>query len=149
MPAPVISATLDMKAMARADKRLAGYMGRPLQRRAQQAYIEGARLMRTPVRQQIRAAGLRKTGRFERSVKARGSRLRAGEMAAASIGPTDAKRHLLIRGHRIVTRGGRDTGRRTVPQPVVDRAFAQVGQQALDFIATRTLAVTGESFRAF
>ena len=149
MAAPVISATLDMKAMARADKRLAGYMGRPLQRRAQQAYIEGARLMRTPVRQQIRAAGLRKTGRFERSVKARGSRLRAGEMAAASIGPTDAKRHLLIRGHRIVTRGGRDTGRRTAPHPVVDRAFAQVGQQALDYIATRTLAVTGESFRAF
>ena len=149
MAAPVISATLDMKAMARADKRLAGYMGRPLQRRAQQAYIEGARLMVRPTRQQIRAAGLRKTGRFEKSVKARRPRLRSGEMAAASVGPVDAKRHLLIRGHRIVTTGGRDTGRRTEPQPVVDRAFAQVGQQALDFIATRTLAVTGESFRAF
>jgi hypothetical protein len=149
MAAPAISVTLDQKAMARADKRLAGYMGKPLQRRAQQAYIEGARLMVRPTRQQIRAAGLRKTGRFEKSVKARKPRLRSGEMAVASVGPVDAKRHLLVRGHRIVTPGGRDTGRRTVAHPVVDRAFAQVGQQALDFIATRTLAVTGSTYNPF
>lgn len=144
-----ISATLDQKAMARADKRLAGYMGKPLQRRAQQAYIEGARLMVGPARQQIRAAGLRKTGRFQRSVKARRPRQRAGEMAAASVGPTAPHRHLLIRGHRIVTPGGRDTGRRTVAHPVVDRAFSVVGEQVLDFIATRTLAVTGTKFSSF
>lgn len=149
MREPAVKVTLDFKAMARADKRLAGYMGRPLQRRAQQAYIEGARLMVRPIRQQIASAGLVKTGRFSRSVKARNTRLRPGEMAAASAGPTDAKRHLLVRGHRIVTSGGRDTGRRTRAEPVLDRAYSAYGEQVRDFITTRTLAVTGETFRPF
>ena len=145
----MISVELDMKAMARADKRLAGYMGKPLQRRAQQAYIEGARLLVNPIRQEIAAAGHVKSGAYRRSVKARRPRMRPGEMAVASVGPVRPTRHLLIQGHRIVTRGGRDTGRRTTGEPVVDRAFERLGGQVQDFIATRTLAVTGETFRSF
>ena len=148
-PGISVSVELDAKAMARADKRLAGYMGRDLQRRAQQAYIEGARLLVGPIRTEIAQARHIDTGAYRRSVKARRPRLRPGEMAVASVGPTRPTRHLLIRGHRIVTPGGRDTGRRTQPEPVVDRAFERLGGQVQDFIATRTLALTGESFRSF
>lgn len=144
-----VSVTLDARAMARADKRLAGYMGKPLQRRAQQAYIEGARLLVEPIRREIAFAGHVKTGAYRRSVRARRPRQRPGEMAVASVGPTRPTRHLLIRGHRIVTPGGRDTGRRTVGEPVVDRAFERLGGQVRDYIASRTLAVTGETFRSF
>ncbi len=103
--------------------------------------------MVAPIRGQIQAYGLIQTRRFHRSVKARSARLRLNEMAAASAGPTDNKRHLLIRGHRIVTRGGRDTGRRTRAFPVVDDAFRAVGEQVKDFINEQVLAL-GEGFRA-
>ena len=145
-----IAIVVDQKAMARADKRLAGYMGRPLERRAQQAYIEGARLMVKPARQQ---APVGKTGNLRRSIAASRVRLRPGEMAGASVAARPSKRgghrHLVIRGHRIVTHLGRDTGLRSRPNPFIDRAYAAVGEQVRDYIATRTLAVTGESFRAF
>jgi hypothetical protein len=145
-----ISATVDMKALARADKRLAGYMGRPLQRRAQQAYIEGARLMVGPMRSKMDASGVQKrSGKLRRSIRANNSRLRPGEMAAATVGPTAPHRHLIVRGHRIVTRGRRDTGRRSQAFPFVDATYADMGDQVTDYIATRTLAVTGETFRSF
>lgn len=147
--APALEVKVDKRAFARVDKRLSKYMGRPLQQRAQRVYLEGARLMVTPTRRHVTRAGLVKSGTFRRSIKARSPRLRPGEMAVSSVGPTDPKRHLLIRGHRIVTRGGHDTGRRTRAFPVVDEAFADVGPQITDFIASRVLAVTGESFSSF
>lgn len=143
----MISVTVDQKAIDRQLKMLAKYEKRTLQVRAQKAYLAGARLMVAPVRGQIQSYGLIQTRRFQRSVKARNARLRRDEMAAASAGPTDNKRHLLIRGHRIVTRGGRDTFRRTRPAPVVDAAYKAVGNEARRFINEQVLAL-GEGFRA-
>lgn len=143
----MITVSVDQKAIDRQLKMLAKYDKRPLATRAQKAYLAGARLMVAPIRGQIQGYGLIKTKRFYGSVKARTSRLQFGEMAAASVGPKDAKRHLLIRGHRIVTRGGRDTGRRTKAYPVVDNAFKSVGEHVKDFINEQVLAL-GEGFRA-
>lgn len=143
----MITVTVDKKAIDRQLRMLAKYDKRPLATRAQKAYLAGARLMVAPIRAQIQAAGLIQTRAFYRSVKARSARLRMGEMAASSAGPTDNKRSLLIRGHRIVTRGGRDTGRRTRAYPVMDDAFRDVGEHVKDFINEQVLAL-GEGFRA-
>ena len=140
----MIRITVDERALERAIKRLDKYQGRALSQRAQKAYLEGARLMVRPIQGQISAAGLVQTRRFLRSVKARKPRLRGNEMAVASVGPVDAKRHLLIRGHRIVTPGGRYTGRRTQPNPVVDDAFKDVGDEVKSFINQRVLDIGGE-----
>jgi len=43
-------------------------------------------------------------------------------IGTAIAGPNAPYRHLVIRGHRIVTPGGRDTGRRSRANPFVDRA---------------------------
>lgn len=88
------SVEIDEKQLARAIKRIEQYGGRPLQQRAKRAYLEGARLMVRPLQ---RAAPV-KTGAHRKSIKARANRLRAGEMAVSSVGPTSAMRHFPIRG---------------------------------------------------
>lgn len=136
--------TIDQRALERALKRLDKYQGRLLHQRAQKAYLEGARLMVRPIQAHITSAGLVRSGNFRRKVRAQKVRLRGNEMAAATVGPRSPHRHLLIRGHRIVTRGGRDTGNRTQPYPVVDDAFRDVGERVKDFINQRVLDIGGE-----
>lgn len=181
--APAISVTVDMKALARADRRLAGYMGKPLQRRAQQAYLEGARLMVGPMRQRASAMfkghNARSSPRTIATIKARRPRLRTGEMAVASVGPTAPLRFIVVRGTKAhslapnrpgkgdfvfipmgeavaigprmgnVYRGATVHHPGSSPRPFVDDTYRDIGGQVLDYIATRTLAVTGESFSAF
>lgn len=143
MPAPtgLVSVEVDQKALDRAIKRIEQYGGKPLERRARKAYLEGARLMVRPIQARITAAGHVQTGRYRRSVKARQPRTRAGELAVASVGPTDPKRHLLIRGHRIVTRGGVDTGRRTQGAPVVDEVYRAMGDRVRRFIDDQVIRI--------
>lgn len=50
------------------------------------------------------------------------------------MGPTAPHRHLLIRGHRIVTPGGRYTGRMTKANPYVDRAASGHERKAADIV---------------
>lgn len=67
-------------------------------------------------------------GYLKRSAKSRPAKERFGGTLQATlgvlVGPTSPVRHLNIRGHRIVTPGGRDTGARTKPNPYVDRAVS-------------------------
>lgn len=133
-----VKVSVDQRELDRAVKRLERYAGRPLHERARRAYLETARLGVRP----IRAASPRVSGSLRASVRARsltGPRLRPGEMAAASVGPRKPHRHLVTQGHRIVTRGGRDTGRRSRADPFVDRAFEQYGERARAFAESRTL----------
>lgn len=67
-------------------------------------------------------------GYLKRSAKSRPARQRFGSTLQATlgvlVGPTSPVRHLIIRGHRIVTPGGRDTGARTRPNPYVWHAVS-------------------------
>lgn len=140
-----ISATVDAKAIERADKRLARYQGKPLQKRAERAYVEAVRLGVGPIRS-LTPVG--RTGNLQRSVAAAKVRLRPGEMAAATVGPRPGRRkgghrHLVISGHRIVTHEGRDTGERVAGNPFVDAALPRWQDEALDFVRTRTLDIRG------
>lgn len=139
-----IKVTVDQKAIDRQLKLLSKYEGRLLHQRAQAAYLAGARLMVQPIRGRITAHGLVKSGNFRRKVSARKPRLRGNEMAASVVGPRSPHRHLLIQGHRIVTPGGRFTGNRTRPHPVVDEAYAQVGERVRSFINEQIVNIGGE-----
>lgn len=114
---------LDEAAIERIRKRVEKYRGLPLRQRMAKATLKGADLM-VPF---IKAEGPPNvTGHLRRKTRARPAKKRVGSTLQPTLGalagPTSPHRHLAIRGHRIVTRGGRDTGRRTQPNDYVDRA---------------------------
>jgi hypothetical protein len=74
-----------------------------------------------------------RSNKLLRSVGMRKPRKRAGEVAAYTVGARAPHAHLVIPGHRIVTPGGRDTGRRSQAfpfvDPVIDREAASLQAQ--------------------
>lgn len=160
---PSIRLVLDEKALARADARLAKYQGKPLQMRAQRAYLEGARLMVAPMRA---AAPRGATGRLRSSVSARPNRPRIGEMAAATVGTrfrAAPHRHLVTAGtkphslapvrpgkkQRVRFADGNVRWARTLQhpgsraQPFVGEVTDRLGTQVQHFIARRVLDIGG------
>lgn len=124
----VVQLQLDQKAVARAQARLEKFRGQPLNVRMDKATRAAAELLVKP----MQAAAPKRTGKLRRSVSVRsvsnrdkaivgrGLQKVTGGDRVALVGPRSPVRHLVIRGHRIVTRSGRDTGRRTQPNPFVD-----------------------------
>jgi len=106
------------------------YGVRPFENAWARASMAGARIATRAIRA---AAPKGKTGNLRRSVRARRPRTRGVEAALAGqslgiaiAGPTAPHRHLVIRGHRIVTTSGIVTGQRARGNPFVDRAVAGV-----------------------
>lgn len=133
---------LDERSLARGRRLLDKYRDAPLMTRMQKATLAGARVLEGPIRQATPVSHDDKPGQMRRSVRARSARVRTryvpgrGWRSAASteavVGPRDPKSHLVIRGHRIVTRGGRDTGRRTQPNPYVDAVAERLMDRAVE-----------------
>ena len=144
MPAPgPISIELDVKALARFRKRVERYQGMPLTQRMQKGTLEAARLLVPSVRS---AAPKGPTGNLKRRVSARQSRAQTfgggqTRTLSAVVGSTAPHRHLVIRPHRIVTPGGRDTGRRTTGNPFVDSAAQPRAAEAMRVVSR---AIFGE-----
>lgn len=127
----VIQLQLDQKAVGRALARLENFRDEPLHIRMDKATKAAGALLVAP----MQAAAPRKTGRLRKSIASRtvrnrdkavfakGTTMALGADRVALVGPRASPwaphRHLVIQGHRIVTRGGRDTGRRTAPNPFV------------------------------
>lgn len=112
---------VDQKSLARAKKTLEKYQGKPLEERLRRATLQAGKLL-VPA---IKSAAPVRTGNLKNSVSALNPRGINGKLMSASVGPRGrlgAHRHLVIRPHRIVTPGGRDTGRRTAGNPFVDEA---------------------------
>lgn len=138
----VIQLQLDQKAIARAQARLENFRDKPLHVRMDKATKAAAELLVAP----MRAAAPKRTGRLRASVKARtgpnhdravigaGFQRATGGDRVGLVGPKSPIRHLIIRGHRIVTPGGRDTGRRTSPNPFVDNVAARHQARALQLM---------------
>lgn len=168
-----VSATLDTKALARADARLAKYQGRPLAKRLQQAYLEGGRFLVPKQRAKMAAMGVtRRSGRLHGAIGARRPRLRTGEAAAVVVGPRGGRRHAphrhLITGgtkaHSLAPRRGGayvvfpDDGVRRGADvqhpgsrafPFVAQTQAQYGPAVQAFIAARARELAGSRFRSF
>lgn len=114
---------LDEKSFARGRRLLEHYQGAPLRKRLGKAPLAAARVLEAPMRQAapVGPANDGHRGLLRKTIRAREFRAGRGpEPYGAAVGPTAGHRHLPIRGHRIVTRGGRDTGRRSRPNPFVD-----------------------------
>ena len=136
-PAGAITVELDVKALARFRKRVERYQGMPLAQRMQKGTLEAARLLVSPVRT---AAPKGPTGNLKRKVSARQSRVKQGGGGTvrtfdAVVGSTAPHRHLVIRGHRIVTPGGRDTGRMSTANPFVDSAVQPRAAEAMRVVS--------------
>jgi hypothetical protein len=90
------------------------------------------------VNRRIQADTPRRTGHLRRYSKVRLARKRIGFSSGPSlgvlVGPTSPHRHLVIRGHRIVTPGGRYLGRSTRANPYVDRAARGFERQAAELV---------------
>lgn len=128
---------IDERQLAAFRKGLERYRGLPLERRLGKGTLAAARYLARP----IRAATPRgPTGNLRRSVGARQARRRVGlgryeATMGAYVGPTAPHRHLVIRGHRIVTRGGRDTGRRARADPYVDAVVRAHAAEAFRIVS--------------
>jgi hypothetical protein len=162
-----LSVTIDERQWGRAIARLDRYRDRALQKRAEQAYLEGARLLRGPMQ---RAAPVGPTGNLRGSITARKNRLRIGEMAAATVGTRFRKarhRHLVVAGtkpHPLT--GVRKQGRYAVfpdgnvrafagfthpgsrANPFIDRVTDENAERVRAWIDERVLDL-GETFKAF
>jgi len=131
-----IQVQLDQRSVARVVARLDQNRGAPLGRRLQLATLKAADLLRGP----IAAAAPVKTGTLKRSVRARPMTQRFGFSSVptfdAQVGPTAPHAHLVIQGHRIVTKlpGHRYLGRSTRPNPFVDRVAAVMLPRALEVV---------------
>jgi hypothetical protein len=106
--------------------------GKPLYQVMQRATLAAGDLM-VP---RIKAAGPpNKTGYLRRSVRSRLGRKAGGPTnLTVLVGPTAPHRHLVIRGHRIVTPGGRYVGRMSKKNPYVDRASAGFEAKAAELV---------------
>lgn len=143
-----VSVELDLKALARFEKRVEQYRGLPLVKRMEKGTLDAARLLVGPVRT---AAPRGPTGNLKRSISARpGSRgasrnlsafaaASQGAIAGAVVGPRSSiapHRHLVIRGHEIVGHlpNKVHTGKRAVANPFVDEAVRPRAADALRVI---------------
>jgi hypothetical protein len=146
-----ISFQVDARDVAKVQKRLDSLQGLSLYQKMRRSTKVAGEL----VSKRIQQAAPRRTGTLRRSVWARYAkqdqvsatvtraltgRSRGGQTSTVLVGPVAGRkrkgyhRHLIIRGHRIVTPGGRFTGRRTTPNPFVDRASQGFERQAAKLV---------------
>ena len=132
---------LDQRSLQRGRSLLDRYRDQSLMVRMQKATLAAAKVLEGPIKQ----ATPKVTGGLRRKTRAAQISQRIGyrqyaKSANADVGPRSGHRHLVIRGHRIVTHTGRDTGRRSRANPYVDavaarhqaRAIAEMRRHILD-----------------
>ena len=147
--APPISVqvTVDQRDIDRITRRLDKWQGKPLETRMAKAIQGGLTLLRGPIRAAAIGPGNERapkdaTGKLRAAVQVWALKKRRGEAAAYAVGPRGGRskrlnvaphRHLVIRGHRMVTHSGQVVGFVT-GQPFVDEAVAPLWGQVRSFI---------------
>lgn len=132
--------SMSTKQLAAFEQRLARYEGLPMQRRVAKGTLAAAQYLAKPIKAGAPVGPARDghRGALKKSVRARQGSQRGNVRAKtlqAIVGPTVPYRHLVIRGHRIVTRLGRDTGQRSTPNPFVDKAVAGHTDEAVRIVS--------------
>lgn len=136
MTAPRVEWSISEKELAAFTKRVERFRGLPLRARMAKATLKAADYLVRPIRANTPKGP---TGNLRRQVRARPAKKRIGTTLAptlgALVGPTSPHRHLVIQGHRIVTPSGRDTGRRSTPNPFVDEAVQRHKGEAMRLVS--------------
>lgn len=148
-PAPVsVQITVNPRDIARISKRLSKWQGKPLEQRMDKAIRAGLSLMVRPIRAKAPQPGHERaprdaTGQLAGSVQVWKLRKRVGEVAAYAVGPRGGRsktlkiaphRHLVIRGHRMVTHAGAQVGF-VQGNPFVDEAVGSMEPSVRAFIS--------------
>lgn len=148
MTLPVaISVTVNPRDIARIEKRLAKWQGKPLADRLDKSIRAGLTLMVRPIRAAAPQPGRERPpkdarGTLAASVQVWKLKKRPGEVAAYAVGPRGGRsktlrvaphRSLVISGHRMVTHDGREVGFVT-GQPFVDQAAGPMEAPVMAFI---------------
>jgi len=130
-PGSLVEARLDERSYNAAMKRLEKYEGRKFTKRMEAAYLAGGRLAVSPMKR-------RAPGSLAKKVTTRKGRPPSGYFI--QVGTKSRRPHagLVAKGHRIVTPGGRDTGRRTRPNPYVEDTIAAYEGRIIKFISEAT-----------
>lgn len=111
----------DKAGLSKYDRLLETHEGKALERQIDNAIGKALRPLGGLLRASEMASGIvNRTRRLYRGIKVRKLRKRPGEVSAWAAGATGPTAHLVIPGHRLVTPGGRDTGRRSRAFPFVD-----------------------------
>ena len=121
----LVTLELDARAIEREQKRMLKFQGATVTDRLNKGTLSALRMLVPSVRAEAPRGA---TGNLARRVAARKARSGIG----ALLGSTAPHRHLVAQGHRIVTPGGRYTGRRTQANDFVGRAAAPRLDRALD-----------------
>lgn len=137
----VMRLELDQKAVARAHALMDRYRDKPLYTRMQKASLAAAKLIEGPMRAATPVSSDETPGVMRRRTRARSAKVRTSYVIGkgwrskasteALVGPITPYSHLVIRGHRIVTLRGVDTGRRTRANPYVDVVAARMAPRAI------------------
>ena len=135
-------AKLDERSYQRALKRLEKYEGRKFTQRMEAAYLAGARLTVSPMRRRAP----KRTGLLGRKVSTRKARPPSGYFVRVGTKSRAPHAGLVAKGHRIVTPGGRDTGRRARANPFVQETISSYEGRVIDFI---TKATTNDGVGSF
>ena len=135
-------AKLDERSYQAALKRLEKYEGRKFTQRMEAAYRTGTQLTVSPMRRRAP----KKTGLLAGKISVRKRRPPTGYFI--QIGSKSRAPHagLVSKGHRIVTPGGRDTGRRARANPFVEETISGYEGRVISFI---TNATTKDGTRTF
>lgn len=119
----LLSVELDQKALARVTTKLHGLQGKGVADKLNRGTLAALKILLPSVR----AASPRRTGKLRSSIKVR----KASRGTGAVLAPGTPYRHLVIRGHRVVTPGGRYLGRSTKANPFIDAAVQPRMDQAM------------------
>jgi hypothetical protein len=145
----LVEARLDKRSYDRAIARLKKYEGRPFKKRMEAVYLAGARLAVAPMRRRAP----KRSGLLGRKVSTRKRRPPVGYFVQAGTKSRAPHAGLVSKGHRIVTPGGRDTGRRSTPHPFVVDTIARYEPRIIKFIKDQTtndgVSVIGSGIRSF
>jgi hypothetical protein len=119
--------------------RLAKYEGKPFKQRMDAAYRTGTQLAVRPIK-------ARAPGSLARKVTTRRGKKPSGSFVAYGAKSRRPHAGLVAAGHRIVTRGKRDTGRRTSGNPYIEAVISSHQDRIIKFISDAT---TDEGVSAF
>jgi hypothetical protein len=120
----IVDVQLDQKAVDRVSAKLATYDKKGIADRLNRGTLAAMQMLVPSVRN---AAPMGPSGNLKRKVKAQKAKGGVG----ATLTSTDPVRHLVMRGHRIVTPGGRFLGRYSRSNPFIDIAVKPRLEQAI------------------
>ncbi len=134
-----VNVKLDERSYQRAMKRLEKYQGRPFKQRMEAAYKAGLGQAVAPMRR----AAPKRTGKLAGAVSVRKRRPDPGYIVRYGTKSRAPHAGLVSKGHRIVTRGGTDTGSRAAANPFVEQVIGAYEGRITRFISEATVKEFG------